>query len=160
MDKTEYTLAWIQIPRPVPTCKEAIASSELRDSTRAHPTHPQPGLGAPSAGVSVVIAGKPVCTGASGRVLEGLCQWFLSCVCSSLRARVCVSACVCVCVCASWLPLCVEPSGLKGQTDPTPRWKKVSLAVQGIPWATVRELGDSWCVSGGGGGGAGVGQAG
>ena len=61
---------------------------------------------------------------------------------------------LCVCVCASWLPLCVEPSGLKGQTDPSPPWKKVSLAIQGIPWATARELGDSWCV------GAGVGQAG
>lgn len=104
MDKMEYTLAWIQIPRPVPTCKEAIASSELRDSTRVHPTHPQPGLGAPSAGVSAVIAGKPVCTGASGHVLEGLCQWFLSCVCSSLRAHLCVSACVCVCLMAA--PVC------------------------------------------------------
>lgn len=44
VDKTEYTLAWIKIPHSVPTCKEAIAFSDLRDSTREHPTRPQPGL--------------------------------------------------------------------------------------------------------------------
>lgn len=143
MDKTAYTLAWVQIPRPIPTCKEAITSSELGDSTREHPIDPQ-AMGALRWDEHGHCC--RTCLDRCQRACGSVSGFWVAC------ARVCGPVSVSALVCASWLALCVQPSGLKRQTQPLAE-KKVHLVVQGTPWTKVGGLGDSWY------GGEGVGNS-